>query len=884
MPSKLDPLVTNQAAASEQLGAWNGNAQSSHLPVLFQVGSLCDVLLPDGSRRPATIISRRVGSGGSSPNANPGFANGGSEAYQYYIHRDGDDKRLDCWVDHSMIVQRNSHLHSAASVVGQAEVNPGNSKIDEKTHDREEMNLEEARVKAEQDQASCLSLKAAGKRKRIDDELDNRSDAASPVPSRQPSPSLSVPSAQGEKGNSAHSSITPMMRNIDRVFFGAYDIKTWYYSPYPLDDDWADTDVAKPLGSPLARKASGSLVVTSKKAPRGSLKERSGLRTTSGIHDTPEPGDSPQPASPVTNTSAGSPVPTLADHSASQALRAATSTGATPAGALSGTFPSTGAESPSNAQPFQFNGGHSGPRTKKTGLDAHETPKRSARDNSIKSLYVCDGCFKYMRTYSGYALHKKQCTFTHPPGRKVYQRGAHIIWEVDGAEAKLYCQNLSLFGKLFIDHKTIYFDVEPFTFYVLTDASSQFDHVLGFFSKEKLSYDDYNLACIITFPPFQKKGFGTLMIEFSYYLSADAKILGTPERPLSDLGLKGYLSYWTSVVLRALALAYDDNASPCALLPQNSLSPTKSEARQKFLTVAIRRKLLGLDGIGNMGGSGGEGLIEGEQDQAEARRLKRVSKGWAGSVPRNAVSVPTRHRASESPSKEGRAPSFGTSSGSGSLGALNKAFDSPASAPSSAGRGSSGENAPLDPTKSESSVHGRSLRSRAQGGSPASATHGKLSSADGSIRDKGGFSSSVPDIPRHPSLDLKNDEQLFICTSLENLSRATNLRVEDIAFTLVECGLLDTRVGSDLIEEFDHPVIKDVGPSRFDSKVGLEVSRNGNEEGGTRVQAANRGGHPTNGEGDEAKDAILLTKEAIRKAMVDRKVKRPVLDEDFVLI
>lgn len=32
---------------------------------------------------------------------------------------------------------------------------------------------------------------------------------------------------------------------------------------------------------------------------------------------------------------------------------------------------------------------------------------------------------------------KKTCTYTHPPGRKVYQRGAHIIWEVDGAEAKV---------------------------------------------------------------------------------------------------------------------------------------------------------------------------------------------------------------------------------------------------------------------------------------------------------------------------------------------------------------------------------------------------------------------------------------------------------------
>lgn len=47
----------------------------------------------------------------------------------------------------------------------------------------------------------------------------------------------------------------------------------------------------------------------------------------------------------------------------------------------------------------------------------------------------------------------------------MYQRGSYTIWEVDGANAtvswvttlqtdkQLYCQNLSLFGKLFIDHK-----------------------------------------------------------------------------------------------------------------------------------------------------------------------------------------------------------------------------------------------------------------------------------------------------------------------------------------------------------------------------------------------------------------------------------------------
>ena len=38
--------------------------------------------------------------------------------------------------------------------------------------------------------------------------------------------------------------------------------------------------------------------------------------------------------------------------------------------------------------------------------------------------------------------------------------------------AQVYCQSLCLLSKLFLDHKTLYYDVDPFLFYVLTEKDS----------------------------------------------------------------------------------------------------------------------------------------------------------------------------------------------------------------------------------------------------------------------------------------------------------------------------------------------------------------------------------------------------------------------------
>ncbi|KAL2759490.1 hypothetical protein ACRALDRAFT_2129101 [Sodiomyces alcalophilus JCM 7366] len=173
-------------------------------------------------------------------------------------------------------------------------------------------------------------------------------------------------------------------------------------------------------------------------------------------------------------------------------------------------------------------------------------------------LYICEFCLKYMNSDYVAWRHKLKCPVKHPPGDEIYRHGSVSVFEVDGRKNPVYCQNLCLLAKLFLGSKTLYYDVEPFLFYVLCEYDDLGYHFVGYFSKEKRASSQNNVSCILTLPIHQRKGYGNLLIDFSYLLTRVEGKTGSPEKPLSDMGLVSYRNYWRLVVCRYLLAQWHD--------------------------------------------------------------------------------------------------------------------------------------------------------------------------------------------------------------------------------------------------------------------------------------------------------------------------------------
>lgn len=146
-------------------------------------------------------------------------------------------------------------------------------------------------------------------------------------------------------------------------------------------------------------------------------------------------------------------------------------------------------------------------------------------------------------------------------------------------EQVLFCQDLCLLSKCFIDDKSLSYDVSYFKFYVMYHVSTSIDldednksqkeildllqrdettsfDIIGYFSKDKKPEKNYNLSCFMILPHFRGLGLGRFLISLSYELARREKKIGGPEDPLSRIATKAYQSFWKYTLIRYLVEHY----------------------------------------------------------------------------------------------------------------------------------------------------------------------------------------------------------------------------------------------------------------------------------------------------------------------------------------
>ncbi|KPI85111.1 putative Histone acetyltransferase [Leptomonas seymouri] len=224
----------------------------------------------------------------------------------------------------------------------------------------------------------------------------------------------------------------------------------------------------------------------------------------------------------------------------------------------------------------------------------HQPPQPYIRD-----AFLCPFSLRIFSTYA--QMHYETRTYRagrlRPPGEEIYRDEARglSLFRINGSQHVTYCRHLFLIGKSFLENKLAGHDVHSYYFYVVCLHHRYFPHYVsdesamyfaGFFTWEK-HVSEYNLACIATLPCFGRRAvprrpppppasppanpsgcqahsyvassspppqvpynIGQFMIAASYELAYRRKQIGTPEKPLSDLGAAAYQHYWRHALVR----------------------------------------------------------------------------------------------------------------------------------------------------------------------------------------------------------------------------------------------------------------------------------------------------------------------------------------------
>ncbi len=136
-----------------------------------------------------------------------------------------------------------------------------------------------------------------------------------------------------------------------------------------------------------------------------------------------------------------------------------------------------------------------------------------------KMLWICDGCFKYMKSTTALPRTASSVRNTHPPVAKSTNEARTSSGRSTAPPKSSTARTVPVWQALHRSQDHL-LRREPFMFYVLTDAANaSFDHPLGSFRRRR-SRTTTTTSHASSPSSVQRKSFGTLMIEFSYYLSA----------------------------------------------------------------------------------------------------------------------------------------------------------------------------------------------------------------------------------------------------------------------------------------------------------------------------------------------------------------------------
>lgn len=121
----------------------------------------------------------------------------------------------------------------------------------------------------------------------------------------------------------------------------------------------------------------------------------------------------------------------------------------------------------------------------------------------------------------------------------------------------------------------------------MTENNDYGCHFVGYFSKEKRPSSLNNVSCILVLPIHMRKGYGQYLIEFSYLLTRVERKTGSPEKPLSDMGLVSYRKYWRLVLCEEL-LEQQGLISISAISDRTGMTPDDIVSALEGLRALVR--------------------------------------------------------------------------------------------------------------------------------------------------------------------------------------------------------------------------------------------------------------------------------------------------------